>query len=261
MKKLLILCLVMMITVLPACAKSTVRAQARMMTEYSIEDAQIEIKFIPGREVDFGRGVKVHSKSVITAEVYQSQKERRWHKSGFVICKLLSYTDPESGEEFDISNRDIYMVARKYERIDPKEAAIIGTEITTTSVASIFLPGVDIAYFFTKGAIQREKHPNWFKAGVSNAYDNSICWFWLKGKPIELQSGDDIQLVSIKKTKARKIKAKADKKQAKTEKKIAKKEAKQKIKAAKKEEKAAKILAKKQAKELKKQNKKAKQKI
>ncbi len=181
MKKFLTIILIFMMLVLPASAKGTVKAQARMTTGYSIEDdAQIEIKFMPGRQVNFGRGVVVKSKSVITAEVYQAQKERRWHKSGFVICKLMSYTEPDSEEEIDISNRDLYMVARKYEPIDPKEAAILSTELTTTTVASIFLPGVDIAYFFTKGAIQREKHSNWFKAGVSNAYDNSICWFWLK---------------------------------------------------------------------------------
>ena len=246
MKKFIIIFLISIMTVLPVSAKSPVRAQARMTSDYSIgENAPIEIKFMPGRKVNFGRGVNVQSKSVITAEVYQAQKERRWHKSGFVICKLMSYTEPDSDEEIDISNRDIYMVARKYERIDPKEAAIIGTEITTTSIASIFIPGVDIAYFFTKGAIQREKHPNWFRAGVSNAYDNSICWFWLKGKPIDVQSGDEIQLVSIKKTKARKIKAKADKKLAKQEKKLEKK-------AAKKEQK----IAKKEAKIVKKENKK-----
>ena len=221
---------------LPVSAKNTVRAQARMTSDYSIgENAPIEIKFMPGRQVNFGRGVIVQSKSIITAEVYQAQKEKRWHRSGFVICKLISYTKPDSEEEIDISNRDIYMVARKYEPINTKEAAILSTELTTTTIASVFLPGADIAYFFTKGAIQREKHPNWFKAGVSNAYDNSICWFWLKGKPIDVQSGDEIRLVSIKKTRARKIKAKADKKTAKQEKKIAKKTIKKELKAAKKE--------------------------
>lgn len=235
MKRLFITALIMVITVLPVSAKSAVKAQARMTTDYSIGDnAPIEIKFMPGRKVNFGRGVNVQSKSVITAEVYQAQKERRWHKSGFVICKLLSYTEPDSEKEIDISNRDIYMLARKYERVNAKDAAILSTEITTTSVASIFLPGVDIAYFFTKGAIQREKHPNWFKAGVSNAYDNSICWFWLKGKPIDVQSGDEIQLVSIKKTKARKIKAKADKKSIKIAQKKEKKAAKQELKSAQK---------------------------
>jgi len=235
MKKFIVLILILIMPVLPVSAKSVVRAKARMTSEYSIgENAPIEIKFMPGRKVNFGRGVIVQSKSVIKAEVYQAQKERRWHKSAFVICKLLSYTEPDSEEEIDISNRDIYMVARKYERIDPKEAAILGTELTTTSVASIFLPGVDIAYFFTKGAILRRKNPNWFKAGVSNAYDNSICWFWLKGKPIDVQSGDEIQLVSIKKTKARKIKAKADKKLAKQKKKMANKIAKKELKQAKK---------------------------
>ena len=141
MKKFIIIFLISIMTVLPVSAKSPVRAQARMTSDYSIgENAPIEIKFMPGRKVNFGRGVNVQSKSVITAEVYQAQKERRWHKSGFVICKLMSYTEPDSDEEIDISNRDIYMVARKYERIDPKEAAIIGTEITTTSIASINIP-------------------------------------------------------------------------------------------------------------------------
>lgn len=259
MKKIVVLILISMITILPVSAKDVVRAQARMTTEYSLlgEESPLIVKFMPGREVNFGRGVIVKSKSIITAEVYQSQKERRWHKSGFIICKLLSYVGPDSEEEIDISQRDIYMVARKHEPIDPKEAAILGTELTATTIGSVFVPGVDIAYFFTKGAILREKHPNWFRAGVSNAYDNSICWFWLKGKPIELQSGDEIKLVSIQKTKAKKIKANADKKNAKAKIKTAKKEAKQVAKMAKAEEKAKAKEAKAQAKMEKKEAKKA----
>lgn len=217
MKNFIILILISVMLTLPAMAKDGIKVNAKMATDFSINENTPEIiKFMPGRKITTGNGTKIQPKSIITAEVYQSQKEKRWHKSGFIICKLISYTEPNSTEEIDLSQEEIYLVIRKYESINPKEAAITGTEITATTIASIFLPGVDVAYFFTKGAIQREKNSNWFKAGVSNAYDNSIFWFCLKGQPVNLQTGDDIKIVSIKKNKAENIKYKADKKIAKT---------------------------------------------
>jgi hypothetical protein len=141
------------------------------------------------------------------------------------------------GDEIDISDKDIYFVVRKYESLNKKEAGIIGTELVLTQAASIvascfiiFAP-VDIAYFFTKGAIVRKKNPNWFKSGVMEAYDNSIFWFQLKGKPIELAEGDEIKLQSISKEKAEKINNKIEKRNYKKE-----------LKKQKREEKAKKHL-------------------
>ena len=107
--------------------------------------------------------------------------------------------------------------------LNKKEAVILGIELTTLTAASFFAPGVDIGYFFIKGAILRKKHPNWFKAGVSNAYDNSICWFWLKGKPINLNVEDEIKVKEIKTEKAEKLIAAIDKRNQKEEIKTAKK--------------------------------------
>jgi hypothetical protein len=60
------------------------------------------------------------------------------------------------------------------------------------------------------------------------AYDNSIFWFWLKGKPIELAEGDELRRNSINREKAEKINSKIclknEKRLAKNEKKLAKKE-------------------------------------
>jgi len=162
----------------------------------------------------------------VTLKIINAQRELRWHKSGLILCKLKSYQPELAQEPIDVSDKDIYLVARKYEPIDKKEATIIGVELVLAQGASFFAPGVDIAYFFTKGAIQRKKDPNWFKAGVHNAYDNSICWFWLKGKPFELSEGEMVQIKTIKPEKADKLSAKIDKRTARFERQAAKRIAK-----------------------------------
>lgn len=104
--------------------------------------------------------------------------------------KLLGYTD--SDEYVDMSERNIYLIARKYEKIDGKDAAKTGAKLTLSTAAGLIIPGIDIAYYFTKGVIQNTKADTRFKSGVHNAYDNSIMWFFLKGKSIALNEGDMI---------------------------------------------------------------------
>ena len=132
------------------------------------------------------------------------------------MCSRL-YPEPPFNEKINLEDKEIYLTARKFEPIDPKEAVIIGTELAAAFSASYFIPGIDIAYFFTKGAILRKKHPNWFRAGVSNVYDNSICWFWLKGKPVELAENADVSLKGIDKERAYKLKSQIEKRKARQE--------------------------------------------
>ncbi|MBQ8475974.1 hypothetical protein IJ531_02820, partial [bacterium] len=119
----------------------------------------------------------------------------------------------------------------KYEPLNKKEAVIIGLELVTMGAASFFAPGSDVGYFFIKGAIQRKKHPNWFKAGVYNAYDNSIFWFIEKGKPIDLAVNDEIKLKHLESTDAKNLSAKItykkDKKAFRGEKKLVRAEVKE----------------------------------
>ena len=226
-KKIISIFLLFVFILLPVGAKNLVNSKAQVHSEFNILDENIKtIKFCPDENIKISRDVDIPPHAEIRAQIIQSQKEKRWHKSGFLICKLLDFT--LEGVTVDISKYDAYLVARQYEPVDKKEAAIIATEIIIMSGASFFAPGVDIGYFFLKGAIQRKKNPNWFKAGVSNAYDNSICWFWLKGKPIDLEQNDEIKLKHIQALDARdlsaKITYKKDKIAFKKEKKIVKAE-------------------------------------
>jgi hypothetical protein len=151
-----------------------------------------------------------------------------------------------SDETIDISDKNLYIIVRKYEPVNKKEVVITSTEIVLAQAASFFAPGVDILYFFTKGAIQRKKHPNWFKAGVSNAYENSICWFWLKGKPIDLNAGDEVKIKSIDKEKVEKLSKAIEKREIRE----AKQREKREIRLAKREAKKAEKLARKNKKEI-----------
>ncbi len=237
-KKIILLFLFFIFILTPANAKNLVNSKAEVLAEFNIQDEGIKtIEFVPEENIRISKYVDIPPYAKIKAEIIQSQKERRWHKSGFIICKLIDFS--LEGITVDISKYDSYLVLRKYEPIDKKEAAIIATEIIIAQGASFFAPGVDVGYFFIKGAIQRKKNPNWFLAGVSNAYENSIFWFWLKGKPINLSLEDEIKLKYLDKFEARdlsaKIKYRKDKASFKQEKKVVKKEVREIIKDYKKE--------------------------
>lgn len=225
MKKIISLFLLFTFMFLPVNAKNLVKSNAKVHTDYNISDENIKIiEFSPDKNIKISKNVDIPPKAKIKAQIIQTQREKRWHKSGFLICKLIDFT--LEGVTVDISEYDAYLIARKYEPIDKKEAAILATEIIVMGGASVFAPGVDIGYFFAKGAILRKKDKNWFKAGVMNAYDNSICWFWLKGKPINLVQNDEISLKHIDvqdaKDMSAKIKYKKDKVAFKKEKRIVK---------------------------------------
>lgn len=237
MKKITAIILILILFCNTVFASDKIKFYGGIQNEFLVNNEIPEyVSFITNEEVNINDEITIPAGALISAKVHQYQKEKRWHKSGFFICNLTKYSMPE-GDEIDISDKDIYFVVRKYESLNKKEAGIIGTELVLTQAASIvascfiiFAP-VDIAYFFTKGAIVRKKNPNWFKSGVMEAYDNSIFWFQLKGKPIELAEGDEIRLQSISKEKAEKINNKIEKRNYKKE-----------LKKQKREEKAKKHL-------------------
>ena len=250
-KKLLIILIVFGISISTANAKSTkeknnIKFVAQIHQDFSTQSLPEEVNFKTIKRMTLLNKIEIPQRSILTTQTVQAQKERRWHKSGYILCKLKSYTPETQEEPIDVSDNNIYMIVRKYEPIDKKEAAIIGTEIVLAQAASFFAPGTDILYFFTKGAIQRKKNPNWFKAGVSNAYDNSICWFWLKGKPIEVEAGQLIAIKDIKEEKVYKLKEQIEKRNEKLAIKNEKKALKAEKKLLKAEEKAVKKALKKQ---------------
>ena len=131
--------------------------------------------------------------------------------------KIKSYSPEGIEEPIDVSDKELYVLIRKYEPINAKEAWILGTEIVVMSGASFFAPGVDVGYFFLKGLIVGNYHKNRFVSGVHSAYENSICWFWLKGKPIELTPDSLATAKGISEKKAKKLIAKVEKRNQKRE--------------------------------------------
>lgn len=220
-KKIISFFLVFIFFASPIFAKEKIKFNSQINQNFNVAELPEYITVKTVSEAKIQDDIVIPENAILKAQVLEAQKERRWHVSGYILCKLLSYYTEETKEEIDISDKNIYVAARRYDALDKKEAAILTTEIILTQAASIvgscfivFAP-VDIAYFFTKGAIQREKNPNWFKAGVSNAYDNSIFWFWLKGKPIDLAENQQVQLKGIKEEKALKLQGKIKNKKEK----------------------------------------------
>ena len=53
--------------------------------------AQTELKLSDGR-------VSIPKDSTVYAYITNNQGERRWHRGGFIICKLKGYTMPDKAE-------------------------------------------------------------------------------------------------------------------------------------------------------------------
>ena len=227
-------------------AKTNMKMRADVNEEFSIkyQDLPDEITFTTTQAKTIPNVISIPENSLIKLKILKAQRELRWHKGGLILCKLVSYTPLDVSDiPIDVSDKDIYLTVRKHEDIDKKEAWILGTEIVVTQGAALFAPGVDIGYFFIKGAIQRKKHPHWFKAGVRNAYDNSIFWFPQKGKPIEIGSDDQVQIKDISQKKAEKLSKKIDERNARFERQAAHRIEKKNAKALKRELKNEKKMA------------------
>lgn len=204
-KKIIALLLLLVIFEMPVFSKEKkIKMQTHITSDFEISDMPEEVEFKTIIKTKIFDDVTIPQRSIIHAAVLEAQKERRWHKSGYILCKADYYVT-ELGEKVDIEDKNLYFIVRKYEPVNKKEAAILGTEILLTQGASFFAPGVDILYFFTKGAILRKQRVNWFRAGVANAYENSICWFWLKGKPIDIEEGQEVQMKEIKEERVEKL--------------------------------------------------------
>lgn len=235
--KSFIILLVFLMPFSTAFAKSNVKMRADVAEEFTVKNQELpdEISFKITKSKTIPDVITIPENSIINLKVIRAQRELRWHKGGLILCKLVSFTPEDYDVPVDISEKELYLTVRKYEPIDKKEAWILGTEIVVMQGASFFAPGVDIGYFFLKGAIQRQKHPNWFKAGVRNAYDNSIFWFPQKGKPIELADGDQVEIKDIKTKKVEKLVQKIDKRNARFERQAAKRIARKEEKSFKRE--------------------------
>ena len=220
--------------------------------EFSMSKRPEFIYLKNSNEIVANNEIIIPKNSVLKLKTLCARKERRWHKSGFILTKLESFTAENSKIPHNVSEENVYLAVRKYEPVNKKEAAILATEIIVLSGASFYAPGVDVAYFFTKGAILREKHHNWFRAGVSNAYDNSIFWFWLKGKPIELEKNSQIKIQSVGEEKIEKLTSQINKYNEKQEFKFQKKQNKKFKKETKKALKEEKIFNKEFEKEIEK---------
>jgi hypothetical protein len=240
MKRLLILLMIIVMGIMPVSAKNNGIIPAKMASIFSTTgQTPSVVAFSPNRNLKINDELTLPSRAIIAAEVYRFQKEKRMHRHGYIVCRLLSYKDPDSNEVIDLLSKDIFVVARRRSNLELGEAALTGVELTVTTAASIPLPGVDIVYYFTKGAILRGNNPNWFKSGVSEAYDNSIFWFFLKGRTIDFEKGDYVDIKHIGKEEVLKLRDKIDENQIKTEQREAVKFIKKQKKIAKAEEKRA----------------------
>lgn len=219
LKKSIISLIILALTFVPVMAKDNIKMLADIDTPFDLHSKTLpkEISFVVAKTETIPEIITIPEDSRVTVEIINAEIERRWHKSGFIVGKIKNYSPEGIEEPIDVSDKELYVLIRKYEPINAKEAWILGTEIVVMSGASFFAPGVDVGYFFLKGLIVGNYHKNRFVSGVHSAYENSICWFWLKGKPIELTPDSLATAKGISEKKAKKLIAKVEKRNLKRE--------------------------------------------
>lgn len=199
MKKILLYVLTICLFIQPTFAKDSTKIIGQVRTELTIETIDKSVPIYLNTPYKINDKINIPQGSTINIYIENNSKEKRFHKSGFFIGKIIDYTTPINNQTYNIEKENIIVVGRKYEEVNASDVARTGTEITATTIAGFIIPGSDIAYYFTKGAIQNETGTR-FKSGVHCAYDNSILWFILKGKPINLKKGDYVILKTPKKS-------------------------------------------------------------
>ena len=207
-KKYLIYTLILFFFIpLPSFARQK-KTIATIQEQIDIKEGLDGISFITQSELTLSKeGITIPKDSIVYAYILDTQQERRWHKSGYAVCKLKGYITQELDEPSysDIEKKDIYIVIRTHKPVDKKEVGK-KTGISALAFASNFIvPGAGIAYYFTRGMIKKEEGKTRFKSGVSNVYNNSVFWFWLKGKPVNLEENTDIYFKEITREQARNL--------------------------------------------------------
>lgn len=199
MKRILTYIFIIFLFVQPAFSHENTKVIGQLQDELSTETIGKSIPLTLTTSWEIDEKTNISQGSIINIYIENSSKEKRFHRSGFFIGKLLNYSDPITKETTNIEEKNILVVGRKYDEINASDVAKTGTEFTATTIVGFLVPGSDIVYYFTKGAIKNETGTR-FKSGVHCAYDNSIFWLILKGKPINLQKGDYVILKSPKKS-------------------------------------------------------------
>lgn len=175
------------------------------------------VTFKISQDLILSNGTVIPKNSIIIVDILDIQNARRWHKSAFLVSKLRGYSINEETNAINKENDDIYLVIRKYEELNKKELGKTAVEVGTTTAVSFFIPGIDIAYYFTKGAIKNDNGSNRFTSGISTAYENSIFWFWLKGKSLDLDENVSIKLQEVSAQRAEKLLSDIDKRKERTQ--------------------------------------------
>ena len=236
---------------MPADAEKKIKFVANINNEVHADIFPEEIQFIPVNSKN-NKKLKIQGEEIINAQVLEVQAERRFHRHGFIVLNVDS-VNLLTDSKLDLTDEHIFFKANKYEKIYPKIIVLRSIEFIATTAASFIIPGVDIVYYFIRGVIKGKPNTNRLKAGVSFAYDNSICWIWLKGRTIDLAENDSIILKEINEEKAYKLKGQIENRKLRKQEKQQKKQEKEDKKRLKKEQK--KENRNKKEKELKKEQK------
>ena len=205
MKKYFIKFIVVLLLFAPAIAQEKVKTTGVIKQNNNLVQDNKRVSFQISKTLNLKSGITIPENSIITVEIINIQDNRRWHKSAFLVSKLLGYIENPESAINTLEDQNIYFVIRKYEALDKKEVAKTVAEVGATTAASFVVPGVDIAYYFTKGMIKKKEGVTRFKSGVSTAYENSIFWFWLKGKSLDLDENCSIKLQEVDEARAQKL--------------------------------------------------------
>lgn len=100
---------------------------------------------------------ELSTESIIKLNVFDVRAEKRFHKSGYFRGCIISYQIPSEKEVYFLDGEQVCFLGKKYEAIDKVEAAVNSAEFAATTAAGFMMPGSDIIYYFTRGAIQNKK--------------------------------------------------------------------------------------------------------
>ena len=111
----------------PVLAKDNMKVYGNINEDFTLQYQNLpeEISFKLTETKKVNKEVSIPDGATVTLEVINARRELRWHVSGLILCKLKNYIPKDTETPVDLTDKEIYLVVKKYEPIDGKETGIL----------------------------------------------------------------------------------------------------------------------------------------
>lgn len=181
MKKLLILCSVLMLGT--AAFAETLKVEA--LTPFTTENPPSKIQVKSLGAIQLTPDIKINEGDILTGKLTDIKDPKRLKRDATFKYEIKTITD-ENGCTVKVKGNNVAKYVPPF-KLDKKEVA----KDAALSVGNHFVEGLSMGYRAVEGAVRSENGAgNRISSAVENVYDHSVLSYASKGEEIVINAGD-----------------------------------------------------------------------